>query len=454
MPFSNPQFDHYRLVLVCPSTRRILVEGRGKSKALPRVSIPRWTRAAEKLTELIECRWGMKAIVLDFLGDRPGHGSIVIVELIDDAACPEGYRWGQVTGLPLHEIGHQERAIVRKLLKHGDTGRGSFSRLGWVDEALDWVSVTAAVDRARLSKNAKQLNGFANSTLIRIERSRNKSYWLKATDRSTTREKNVTLALSSLFPKYLPRVLGSHDQWNAWLMEDAGISLGEYEALDSEVVCQVVRSLAEFQRASVNHVDTLFSAGCHDHRMPALRAGIPELVPYLERAMRAPDRSAGLPVRSRRIRELAKLIEEASYKMEEIGVPDAIMHCDINLTNIFKGKSGCRFSDWAQASIGNPFVTFESFRIQLAQRQDTRDSIPQLGKVYRDVWRFALSDTQLDCAFSLLPLIAPAAHLCCRRDWLTSEHRHTAESHSYARILTRQLDRAAQRIELQEPACA
>jgi hypothetical protein len=78
---SNPQCDRYRLVLALASTRRIFVQKAQGASHLPRISIPRWTRAGEQVQKAIEQNWGFKAIVIDFLGDNPGRDGIIIAEL-------------------------------------------------------------------------------------------------------------------------------------------------------------------------------------------------------------------------------------------------------------------------------------------------------------------------------------------------------------------------------------
>jgi len=124
---STPQCDHYRLVLAPSSTRRILAEQSQRRLRLPRISILRWTRAAEQVQAVIEAQWGLKVVVIDFLGDSSGHDRIVIAELRDGHALsslPHACSWVRLSDIPEDETSSIERSTIGKLLNDGATGRG------------------------------------------------------------------------------------------------------------------------------------------------------------------------------------------------------------------------------------------------------------------------------------------------------------------------------------------
>jgi hypothetical protein len=457
MTFSSPQFDRYRLVLVSPTSRRVFVERVRQGFVLPRLSIPRWMRVAEKLTEAIKERWGFKSIILDYLGHRPGTATIVVAQRINEsemADCSEGYLWQSLNDVSDQEVHDQERSIVQRLLTDGRTGRGQFSRLNWTDEALEWIRAAANIDESQLTGEIHQLNASADSTLIRVGRKNAPYLWLKASGGPNAQEGSITRALTGLFPEYLPEFVAFHPEWNAWLMKDAGCPLGDQVELRPPQVEDVILRLAGLQMASVHHVGTLLSHGCHDHRMTVLRTTMPQLVPHLEEAMAARSIDMGYHVEAARLREVAKLIEEASFRLEELGIPDALIHSDIDLSNILSGPRGCIFTDWAQAGVGNPIVTFEQLRVQFSHEQKHASWTPRITEIYQNAWRPVLPDCNFGCAFTLAPLISIASYICNRRDWITSEHRRRSDSQSYARALARQLDRAAQAMELNQSTCA
>ena len=450
MSFLDPQFDSYRLVLLCASTRRVLLESAGTQLNLPRISIPRWTRAAKEITDLIRHKWQFEGIVLDFLGDRPGAGGIVLVERIDQDTTrrsPDGHRCGLFDDV--HDVGitDEERSIVDRLLADGTTGRGAFSKVGWIEDVVTWIKEVATEEGFQSSGRVEQFNASADSALIRYSGQDGRACWFKAAGGPNASEGRITATLASLFPEYLPEIIGSHQAWNAWLMKDGGTPLSAYNLGSSEILQVVVRRLAELQTRSGRHIGRLLDDGCRDHRMKALRAAIPEITPHLEEAVRSKDARTGHRVGVSRLRRVARLIEEATLRLEELGIPDALQHGDIDPRNILIGSRGPVFTDWAQASIGNPFVTFEQLRAQLSQSEATRTILPRLARIYQEVWKPSLPSCRFDYAFKLMPLIALASYLCSRRDWLTAKGLSRSQSQSYARILARQLDRAAYELE-------
>ena len=257
---SNPQCDHYRLVLASSSARRIFAEQSKPSVHLPRISIPRWTRAAEQVQALVDAKWGWKAVVIDFLGDSPGRDSIVIAELRDQhrvSSLPHVHSWVRLSDIPEGDISGSERLIVERLLEEGSTGRGTFSRFRWIEDALNWVSSEAALDRAQFTGDVRQLNAGAGCALVRFGRKDAPPIWFKAFGAEYFPEFRITTMLAGLLPQHLPMLVAVREDWNAWWMEDAGQSLDDVRS--PEILRHVILSLAELQKASIYHGSTLLS---------------------------------------------------------------------------------------------------------------------------------------------------------------------------------------------------
>ncbi len=425
-----------------------MLEKSGGRLILPDVSIPRWTRAARRVAALIRHRWHTRAVVLDFLGDDPGGEAVVIAERIDEQQEAHGElsaAWHPLDAVPADQLSPAERALIRILLDKGSTGRGPFSQLGWTEDLLTWSSNVLKLARSQLSETVVQLNAAADAALVRISTQDGFSYWFKAAGASHPYERRVTARLAQQFPAYVPEVVAVHEQWNGWLTRDSGVPLSCSFSDRSSLALEAVRRLAELQIASSSLVRTLLFDGCHDHRLPTLRAQIPELIPYLEEAMQEPGVHVGIRIEASRLRRVAALILEATFRIEDAGIPDALMHCDIDLDNILAGPHGCVFTDWAHASVGPPLITFEHLCGQFAQHHQTRNLIPRLRSSYLDVWKASLSIRHPDRALTFVPLVALASLLCCQRERLMGTRK--GSSHSYARVLARQMDVAAQRIE-------
>ena len=368
---SDPHFDRYRLVLVAPSTRRLFVEQSQGGMRLPRISIPRWTRAAEQIQTAIELRWGFKITVIDFFDYKSRVEGMVIAELRggDRRHCPTyPYSWGGLSDISEFELPGLERTTVERLLKEGATGRGVFSRFGWIENALDWVSAEAGIDRTDFTEDVRQFNASANFALARFGRSAAPPVWFKAVQDPTLPEYRVTTTLSKLFPRYLPTLLASREDWSAWCMEDSGLSLEI--ARSPELFDQAVSRLAELQKASIDRVPSLLECGCVDQRTSVLRAHIPEIMEKVDEAMAQPNFSHAPRLAKSRIREIGSIVEEACLNLESLGIPDTLLHGDFSFANILAGTRGCVFTDWAHAAVGNPFVNFEQLLAQVAQETD------------------------------------------------------------------------------------
>ncbi len=452
---SNPHFDRYRLVLVAPSARRLFIEQSQGGMRLPRISIPRWTRAAEQIQAAIELRWRFKVAVIDFLDYKSRVEGIVIAELRGGDRrhwLSYPYAWGDLSDFSGFELHDLERATVERLLHDGATDRGAFSRFGWIEDALDWVSAEAGVDRTDFTEDVSQFNASANFALARFGRRTAPPVWFKAVQDPSLPEYTITTTLSKLFPHYLPTLLASREDWNAWCTEDSGPSL---EIVRSpELFNQAVSRLAELQKASIDRVPSLLECGCVDQRTSVLRAKIPEMMETIDEAMAQPNFHHATRLAKSRIREIGSIIEEACMNLESLGIPDTLLHGDFSFANILVGTRGCVFTDWAHAAIGNPFVNFEQFRGQVAQETDTVASVAHLTEIYRKNWCDVLTDGQIQCALTLVPPIAVALDLIGRWNWIGPECRREPQFQSYIRGLARQMDRATQPAVLGAVRCA
>jgi hypothetical protein len=452
---SNPQCDRYRLVLAPSTTQRILAEQFQQTVRLPRISIPRWTRAAEQIQAVIEAKWGLKAVVIDFLGDSPGRDSMVIAELRgkrEASSLPHAHSWARFSDIPEDEISALERSTVGRLLDEGLTGRGVFSRFGWIEDAVNWISTEAALDRSQFTGDVRQLNAGAACALVRFGRKDAPPIWFKAVGAEYFPEFRITTMFGGLFPQHLPTLVATHEDWNAWWMEDAGQSLEDVRS--PEIFRHAVLSLAELQKASIRYGSTLVAAGCSDQRTSTLRARIPQMMEYINEAMASKSLSHTPRVGADRIQEIGSSLGEACLRLEALGIPDTLIHSDLSFGNILIGPRQCVFTDWAYASVGNPFLNYEHLRVQIAQEDGTGRCMSRLAEVYRESWRQVLTESQIKRAFALVPPIAVALYLSRRWDWFTTERRHDPHFQSYVRAMARQIEGASQGIELKEVRCA
>jgi hypothetical protein len=469
---AGPQNDQFRLILISRSSARILVERNslpvsGSEVTLPLLFIPKWTRWAPHIQQAIRQRWNLRSVVLDTLGGLSRREYIAIAEAIDVEA--PGPLFDQCVWIPLEElpgleieIEDSERSlhtVIRELLDGKKNPHEPFLQLGWTDELLRWIATVVPTDRIDVDNGIEQFNASSSHALVKIRRRHGPALWFKAVAEpvlgAAGHEYVATTILSKLFPEYLPGLLASRQDWNGWLMNDAGLPIEESDLLDSGTAKLIGRRLAEMQQASVPHVNELLRHRFIDQRIPALQEAMVVMMPYLEDAMRS-QRAAGIPaLRTGRLKEIAGIFKDVCFDLEEASIPDTVIHNVLNSGNILIGKGTCVFTDWAQAGVGNPLVALDQLQQYWGQNQRLSSWLPFIVRSYREQWRSRITDVKFNRALRSIRLLSIVTHLASRRHWFMFQYRHQPGLESYIRSLLRQMDNAAQSVrykEFSEPA--
>jgi hypothetical protein len=443
--------NHYRVVLVLSRPRMILAERHGTRRRLPRISIPKRTRTAKQLTEAIQQKWGVSSIVIDFLPIEQALLSCAVIEVLNHGweFGKYGFMAAQVDDLEEQELAARERSVVLGILRGDRQGRGPFSRPGWVGEAQQWIQACLPGRLIEFNEDVRQFNAGGTFALVFLGTRQKPAYWLKATGSPNTHEYTITTTLARYLPDYLPPLVAARDDWNAWVMEDMGQSL--HSAFTSPRFEQAVHCLAQLQKTSTVYVDLMLAGGCFDHRIPNLRAHLPQLIHYLDEAMARQTSARVLPIGTKRLRELEILLEDACSSIEALRIPDALLHNDMNLGNVLSDGVRTVFTDWAEACIGNPFLTFERLRAQTPQENSAL--VPQLTGIYKKHWRSMLCESTIERALALSPPIAIAAYVYGRDMTFSASYRNDPCVESYARSLARHMDRAVQSPDFVEALC-
>ena len=149
------------------------------------------------------------------------------------------------------------------------------------------------------------------------------------------------------------------------------------------------------------------------------------------------------PLERARLREILSVVDLACERMQELRIPECLVSGDINLDNILFDGTQIRFTDWAEGGIGNPFLTLEQVLQHATREGEHLVWAPRLREAYKRKWLALLTDHQIDCAFTLMPLLAMADYLFGRGDWLHSSRQDEPAFQSFARTLARCMDRAA-----------
>jgi hypothetical protein len=443
--------DCYRVALVLSRSQMILAEPRDQALALPRIGIDQGTRRAEQLAEACYARWHVRSIVVDFLAAGTQELRCVVLEVLTRhwTCSIHGLRPVRVDQIDEQELTNSERDAINDILAGRSVNRGPFTRLGWIDEAEAWIQASVPDRILEFSEDVRGFNLQGRFALVRFETAQGSTYWLKATGAPNIHEFTVTNTLSLYFPSYLPPLIAAREDWNAWVMEDCGRPLSESASLRSFE--QTIDSLAGLQKASVPYLEELMASGCWDQRVPVLRAHLGEMTRYLEEMMREQTSTKAAPLSSERLHEIGDLLDRACALIQNDGLPDTLIHNDMNGNNVLFDGSRAVFTDWAEASIGNPFFTFHHLLGQALWEDPTW--APGLTAAYKKHWRTVLSDFQMERALALTRPLAIVSYLYGRDPSFRSDYRHNARSQSYARSLARHMDRALEAQEFRRALC-
>jgi hypothetical protein len=445
--------NRYRVVLVLPWAKTILAELDGEALRLPHISIPKWTRTAEEITDAIRELWNLVSIVIDYLPAESNLDPCAVLEvsLPDWQSVPSGLTPVAPQKLPPQELSPSEFSFLRDILAGDIRNQGPFSRIGWIEEAQTWIRESVHHRVIEFSDDIRQANAGKSFALVRFGTRSAPAYWLKAVGFPNLHEFTVTATLARYFPDHVPPLIATREDWNAWIMEDCGQPLSETFCLDAFE--QAAHSLAQLQMASTAHLDLMLSKGVFDQRKHIFRAYLPQLVQYLESVMAMQTSTAVLPIRPERLQEIGGLLEKACAAMQTANVPDTLIHNDMNGGNILFDGTRAVFTDWAEASIGNPFFTFHHLRALAIREDHTHTWAHQLTAAYKRHWHGLLAESDLDRALALTRPLAIVSYLYGRDPSFASEYRHDAHCQSYARSLARHLDRAIQAPEFMGALC-
>jgi hypothetical protein len=443
MGTQGPDFgtQEYRVVIVQPESHGVLALASAGPFRLPRISIPSMQRPARELQKAIKATWGVTAFILDACVAPHGASPCAVAELRSPRVI-SNLEEVALDRIMSSELTSEERHDCQFLFE----GKSALpvSRMGWIDDSIGWAaSMTGR--RFSAENDVEQLNAGGGFALLRLRSDDGRSYWLKATGVPNMHELSITSCLSGLHPEFLPKLIAIRNDWNAWLTEDAGEPFSTPPA--DAVFVKAIRSFASLQIQTIGAVDALLAAGAFEQRIPALRRHLDDVIAFLIDAMAKQTTAKVAPLSRHRVLELGEILGDALCQLELLAIPDALLHNDLNLGNILYDGTNCVFTDWSEAAVGNPFLSLERFRLL------NRDAEGEPRRVYGEVWGEYLSETSVDRACQLMPLLSIFTYLYGRGDWLVDTSKVTPQFESYARSLARHMDRAAQSPELQEALC-
>jgi hypothetical protein len=430
-----------RATIIDGTSQAVLVLSRDDGFAFPHVLISPQARPAEQLCKAIRREWGLSVLILDFLPTNSDSQYSVIAELLSEMKASPEFTSLQLDQFPLYLLSQRDLASLTQTLNGGVSS--SFSRLGWINEAVAWLEKETG---HRLSSRdcIEQLNAGGAFALLRLPMGDGRKYWLKATGEPNAHEFAVTLCLSQYFPDALPPLIAAKEDWNAWLTEEVGARLPDQPT--AEPLVRAAQAFASLQLRTTTRIDALLNSGVFDLRIATLTQSIDSIMEYLACAMTRQQTRRVAPLSLGQLRELTAVLRDTCECMTSLSIPDTLIHNDLSPGNVLDDGSRCVFTDRSEEAISNPFLSCERLcQLNPAQSENVH-------AVYRDVWSQHLHVAAIDKAFVLMPLLAIYAYLYGRGDWMRNKSCHP-RFESYARGLARHMYRAAKNPLLVETLC-
>jgi hypothetical protein len=278
----------------------------------------------------------------------------------------------------------RDRDLLERVFSDaGHPLRPPWAHRGWYGGAVEWIdSGLARIGRARTGP-VEQVSNWCISSILRAPTTDGAVY-LKATARSPLfgDEGVVTRDLAERFPGRVPTPLAVDGGRQLMLLDDFGPVVGW--GADLETKSDVIGRYAALQVESAPVADDLLASGLFD-RSPA----------WLARAIRdlLADRDDLLGLEPNERERLDACLPELLERCERLAegpLPVALVHGDLHLSNVARGRDGYVFFDWTDACVAHPLmdlllVIFEEVE---ALREALRD-------VYLSAWIETASPDEL-----------------------------------------------------------
>ncbi|MFZ0521563.1 MAG: hypothetical protein WAL95_11105 [Candidatus Acidiferrales bacterium] len=450
---TDKRIETWRVLIARSQPDEILLRARGTSFSLPEIAIPVQERIAININRAVERELGLQVISLYEIcpDDYPSPNGIfyhAAVSVRPSEPIPEDAFWRSIDSLPADLLPRAEDGAavdtLRSLWRKGNARSTPepFLRPDWFAEVKDWVEQTLRPYSIHLTGPFQQFNASSSFSLIRFETS-GTPVWFKAVGEPNTREYAVTLALARVCPQYLPKVLGSRDDSNAWLAEEAaGTSL--FSNRDLCVWKSAAQNLAKLQIRTLPVVNQLSRAGARNLAILCLRSCVG---PFFEMLTgdSSPSKQCGVePLALSDLDELRITVQNNLAALDDLALPQSVGHMDLNPRNIVSSPQGCVFLDWAESFTGCPFFSFEYLLQQFRQVFPLQTSLEmRFREAYVTPWRVLISPADLTQLLACLPLAALFAYATTLWRDLDAQPVATAAQRAYLLRLVRKMRRVS-----------
>lgn len=463
-PLDQADRETFRLIILTRDGSQILLRANDSQPQLPSVAVLPGRRIAPQLAEQLHRQFGLRAYCLlvprnvtHVEGDLQVKYAIM-ESLHADAYAPGGTCWmtrATIANMFPNSMGAQNaiKETLRQLDSHGNQARGSHcAKPGWLSRLFEWVQAQILPLGRDLTGDFNQLNASPDFSLIRFETT-GPAVWFKATGAPNTHELPLTVCLAHLFPQYLPKLIGTQLDWNAWLSEEApGATLDQFtSAAEWE---SVATHLAQLQILSVANTAKLLAVGCKDLTLPRLTSSIAPFLASMSGLMDIQQKKSPPPLSQGQLDSLGEDLHEACSVFRTSDLPVTLGHIDFNSGNVIYSPDRCVFLDWAEGCVTNPLITFEFLREYF--RRSALASVRATEKVtdaYIGPWRSLVPLSELARAMTVSPLLAVLAYAVTLHAQNSTDGYHDPTFAGLLRSLTRRMYQEAARLSARTRQC-
>ena len=456
--------DTYLLIITRRYGSELLCFPDGPHYSLPSVDIPRWQRVAEQINSAVKERWNLDAYSLftipcDPPADTSSSTQFQVMECIrSNGQVPPMAYWvplSSLTDTSFRDSGNFRKihAALREIETHSTSqNSGPFATPGWLRDLCLWIQQQTGPLNFRLTGQFRQLTASLTFNLIRFE-TNGPALWFKAVGEPNIHEFRIVSTLATLFPSFLPRIVASRPEWNAWLMTEAE---GTTPAADFDFANwkTVSARLAELQTTSLHETPRLLSVGCRDISAASLLSCVDDFFAAMDELMKHQTKTPPSVLTPQELLALSGRLKDVLSALAASGIPDALNHLDFNPGNLLVSDGHCVFIDWAEAAIGHPFLTFQ-YLIEHFKRlcPESLSRQAELTSSFAEQWERYASPLAVSRSLSLAPLAAVFAHAVSTGDWRDPARLANPKTAGYFRSLTRRMKREADALKNRSPEC-
>jgi hypothetical protein len=390
-------------VVVDDATRSILIdrsaagsEAAAAAPRLPTVELPDGEPSAELAVDRIEELLGRPVVPFWMHYEEAddelvsGVGAVMVVGGPSDAAAGREFvaAEGVVETLEPALPGRHIRAWLDRLEGHEDSRTQPWLDPAWHPRVARWIAERMAAAGLPPTGPTRTFYQSPIGLVLRTPAA-GRDVYLKCPAPIFHAEASITRALAARTPGWVPDVLDVEPAEGCLLMADLGNrQLGnEPEAAWADGI----RRLGELQHAWVGHGDELIAAGAQHRPIAMLRDAVPGLL-EVDRFGERLDAD----LLERWPAEAARLVD-ACRELEDMGLPEALIHGDAHPWNVAVTPGGLVVFDWSDGAIGPSFVDLAVYFFR------TKDVMVRraLRDAYLDAWAGATSRDRLERAAEL-----------------------------------------------------